>query len=289
MKKSLFFLFAFCILIILILTGCASKTSKNNKEKIVTSFYPMYIIGINLTKNIEDVVVDNMTDTTIGCLHNYTLQTSDLRKIENANIFIENGFGLEHFMDKITRSYPNLKLIDTSKAELETVTDEEDINGHVWNSIENYKKQVNYICDRLSELDAKNSEKYIQNAKEYINKINKINTYRSENTEYVISCNEALIYLLNEANLQVIPVYTDHDESSLSGGKLAEIIDQAKQKNVKAIFVDKNDNLKNAELIENETGIKIVKLDACLTGDNNTDSYINAMEYNYNEIKKTLE
>lgn len=35
-------------------------------------------------------------------------------KIENADIFIQNGLGLEIFMDKIFTIYPNLKVLDAS-------------------------------------------------------------------------------------------------------------------------------------------------------------------------------
>ena len=41
----------------------------------------MYIIALNLTKDAKNIELNNMTDSSIGCLHNYTLTTNDLKKI----------------------------------------------------------------------------------------------------------------------------------------------------------------------------------------------------------------
>ena len=104
MKKTIKLI---CILLILIiLTGCTTtKQEKDDKFKIVTSFYPIYIIALNLTDGIDNVIVENMTETNVGCLHDYTLTTNDLIKLEDADVFIQNGLGIETFIQKVTESY----------------------------------------------------------------------------------------------------------------------------------------------------------------------------------------
>ena len=161
--------------------------------------------------------------------------------------------------------------------------------GHVWTDIENYKEQVQYIVDRLIELYPNNKEIYINNENKYIGSLNNLVQYKNSEDTYVISCNEDLEYLLKSANLNVIPVYTDHDESSLSSGKIAEIIALAKEKDVKVIFIDKNDDEKNAKIFAEETGAKIISLDSCLTGENNKDAYLETMEKNFEILRNELE
>ena len=286
MKKYIIAIICVCLAIVLIIAGVNKKEEQTNNEKIVTSFYPMYIIALNLTQGAQNIQLENMADNSVGCIHNYTLQTSDLKKIENAKIFIKNGFDLENFMDKIINTYPNLKIIDTQNAPLNIVEDEEGKNGHVWNNLENYKMQVQYISEKLQEQDKENAEIYKRNEQKYLEKLDALKPYKSLNKEYVISCNEALAYILDEAGFKTIDVYTDHDESSLSSGKIAEVVDLARKNNIKAIFVEKNDDLKNANIIANETGAKIVVLDANLTGTGTIDSYIKAMQDNYNKIRQ---
>ena len=92
MKKIflLVFILFFCV-------GCGNSAD-NNKLKIVTSFYPMYVDAINITKNIDDVEVINLTKPQTGCLHDYQLTTEDMKTLEKADIFIVNGLGMENFL-----------------------------------------------------------------------------------------------------------------------------------------------------------------------------------------------
>ena len=79
-KKTTIFLVIAVILILLIsiiLYRNITKEEKNENEnfKIVTTFYPIYIMAANITQGAENVELTNMTDTNIGCLHDYTLTT----------------------------------------------------------------------------------------------------------------------------------------------------------------------------------------------------------------------
>ena len=287
--KKIIFTSIVMILLLLILTGCGNKKEENNSFSVVTSFYPMYIIAINLCDGI-DVNVENMTDTAVGCLHDYTLQTKDLRKVENADMFIINGLGVENFIDKITENRENLYISDTSKADLYLIQDENETNGHVWNNTENYIKQIEIVKEDLIKNNSENTDKYEQNAQNYITKIKELenNRFISQETKYVVSCNEALEYILDEANLEVIPVYTEHEESTLSGNMLSDIINEVKDKNINAIFIDKNDDRTNAELIAKETGAQIYVLDSGLSGDLDKNAYIETMNKNYDILKEAI-
>ena len=277
------------IFLLLVLTGCGSQKEKNNSFSVVTSFYPMYIIAINLCDGI-DVNVENMTDTTVGCLHDYTLQTKDLRKVENADMFIINGLGVENFIDKITENREKLYVSDASKSDLYLIQDENEINGHVWNNTENYIKQIETVKEDLIKNNPENKDKYEQNAEEYTNKIKELenNRFISQERKFVVSCNEALAYILDEANLEVIPVYTDHEESTLSGNMLSDIINEVKNKNINAIFIDKNDDRTNAELIAKETNAQIYVLDSGLSGELDKNAYIDTMNKNYDVLREAI-
>ena len=58
----------------LLFIGCSNNTNSNKTTdddtlNIVTSFYPLYISTINITKDIPNVSVTNMTKSQTGCLH----------------------------------------------------------------------------------------------------------------------------------------------------------------------------------------------------------------------------
>lgn len=294
MKKVYIGIFLLILIILIILTGCTKKVNltEDDKYKIVTSFYPMYIIALNITDGVEDVSLTNMTDNNVGCLHNYTLQTADLKVLSKANLFIMNGLEVETFVDKIRTEYANLEVIDTSTVEMKLIQDSHGINGHVWNSIDNYIEQVDAVLNGLCAGNPDNTDKYTENAEKYMAKLNKLKQeqYIAKEGTAVISCNESLAYMLNDAKLDVIEVYSDHEQSSaLSTEQLSNVIQEAKDKNVKAIFIAKGDNRKTAETIATEIGANIYELDANLSGEENKDAYINSMTNNYKILKECLE
>ncbi len=95
--------------------GCNNVDSNKTNEdtlNIVTSFYPLYISTINITKDIPNVTVTNMTKSQTGCLHDYQLTPQDLKTLEKADILVVNGAGMESFLDDIISQYPNLQIVD---------------------------------------------------------------------------------------------------------------------------------------------------------------------------------
>ena len=265
--------------------------TEENKYKVITSFYPMYIIALNITDGVDTVSVSNMTDNNIGCLHNYTLQAKDLRELSKASMFIMNGLEVKTFVDKIRTEYENLEVIDTSTVEMRLIQDSHGINGHVWNSIDNYIAQVDAVLNGLCAGNPENTKLYTENAEKYMAKLNKLKQeqYIAKEGISAISCNEALAYMLNDSKIDVIEVYSDHEQNALSTEELSNVIKEAKQKNVKAIFIAKGDNRKTAEIIAGEIGAKIYELDANLSGPENKDAYINNMINNYKILKECLE
>ena len=116
-KKIIATLIIVIAIISLIIYSNFNKREKQDKDKIkiLTSFYPIYIMTLNITKGANNVEVSNMAEKLTGCIHDYTLTTTDLRKFEDADIFIQNGAGLESFTDKITSSYGNVKIISAAE------------------------------------------------------------------------------------------------------------------------------------------------------------------------------
>lgn len=117
MKKLL--LVVLSLMTMMVFTACGSektstsqedKANSEDKIKIVTSFYPIYIETLNVTKGIDGVVVENMTKPQTGCLHDYQMTPADMKKLENADVFIANGAGMESFLQDVIDNQKNLNL-----------------------------------------------------------------------------------------------------------------------------------------------------------------------------------
>ena len=299
MKKYLKYIIAIIVIVLIITTLVilninrnSQKKQESNTTKVVTSFYPMYIIAENLIDGANNVELENMADVNVGCLHDYTLMTEDIKKVEEADIFISNGLGMESFIDKLIEANSNMKVIDSSQDIENAINSEEETNPHIWTSIDNYILQVQTIASGLKEYDPENKDIYEENEKAYIDELENLkNKFDGELNDLegkkAVCLNEAFEYMGEELGLELLTVQTDHEESTMSAEMLKNIIDTVKEENIEIIIIDKNDNKSNAETIANETGAKIYELNSGLTGNLDKDAYIKQMEENIEILKNT--
>ena len=258
--------------------------------KIVTSFYPIYIMTLNITNGAENIEVSNMAENYVGCIHDYTLTTTDLKKFENADIFVQNGYDMEQFSQKIIDSYPDVKMVDSSTKITDFVQDGEEVNPHFWTSIDNYILQVEAITEGLKELDSSNSDLFEQNKNICVQKLQELKSSYEENSvneRQVVSLNEAFSYLFKFIGVNEILIETDHENNSLSAETVREVIEKVKSSGIQAIVIGQNDDDQNANLIASETGATVYRLNDAMSGDGSLDSYINTMKENL-EILKTM-
>ena len=104
------------VLLLFSSSGCAKRAADREENfSIVASFYPMYIMLLNITDGVEGVQVHVMAQQHTGCLHDYQLQNSDMQELTQADVFVINGAGMESFLDRVTAQLPNLPVITASE------------------------------------------------------------------------------------------------------------------------------------------------------------------------------
>ena len=301
--NKIFKVFLVMALSIVFLSACGrnsaiDKDKENGKAfTVVTSFYPMYIATINITKDISGVKVINMTKPQTGCLHDYQLVPEDMQKLEKANAFVVNGAGMEVFLDKAVKQQPKLKIVDASK-NIPLLKDENgEENPHVWVSVSNAIIQVNNIAEQLAALDPVNAEKYKNNAGVYTKKLEALRTDMHSSldnvkTKDIITFHEAFPYFAKEFNLNIVDVIEREPGAEPSPKELEETIDKVKELKVKALFAEPQYPAKAAEVIAKETGAKVYTLDPAVTGESKADAYddyINTMKKNLDVLKEALQ
>lgn len=91
----------------------AMKSS--DKINIVTTIYPVYLIGLNLADQTDNIEITSLINRNTGCLHDYQLTAEDMKTIATADVLVINGGGMEGFLEDITANYPDLTIVDASK------------------------------------------------------------------------------------------------------------------------------------------------------------------------------
>lgn len=289
-------------IILVILVLCLISTfylvskleKKEDNFKIVTSFYPVYVITSNIAKDIEGIEVVNMAPSNVGCIHDYTLTTNDIKKIEESDIFVINGAGMEENIENVLNNY-NLNIIDSSKdiSLLKYIhDDEEEYNPHIWINPNNYLIQIENITNGLIKYDSKNKDKYLHNKEIYVDKINKlIDDMKSIDlsNKNVIIFHESFEYLKDILNMNIKYVVSIDEDESLTTSMLRKIIEEIKKNNIEIAFIESQLDSNIINLVKNEVNIEFYTLDSLVTGDNTLDSYINGMNYNIAILKEVLE
>lgn len=263
---------------------------------IVTSFYPMYVSTINVTKDIPGVQVINMTQPQTGCLHDYQLTPQDIRTLESADVFVVNGAGMEAFLDKVIGQLPQLKIVDASRG-IELLRDGNgEENPHVWVSISNAILQVNNIAEQLATIDPGNADLYRANAGEYVQKLSDLRDRMHQNLDNlpnknIITFHEAFPYFAREFNLNIVGVVEREPGTEPSPRELAETIQKVRDLNVRALFAEPQYPYKAAATISMETGAQMYFLDPAVTGEAKADvydDYLDVMEKNTRILVEAL-
>ncbi|HWT26525.1 MAG TPA: zinc ABC transporter substrate-binding protein, partial [Mobilitalea sp.] len=124
MKKKLLFLISIMLIItavagfITILSAPKQKDTLYQDDgniHLVTTFYPVYIIALNLTDQVPRITLKNLTDMKTGCLEDYQMTTENMKVLNSAEVLMLNGGGIESFLSDTLKNYPNLPVIDLSK------------------------------------------------------------------------------------------------------------------------------------------------------------------------------
>ena len=297
LKKKLGFLCG--VMLILSLAGyfvClfAGGSKKLNKEEflVVTSFYPMYVLTQNLTRDIEGITVANLTENQTGCLHDYQLTSRDMKLLADADAFVINGAGMELFMDKVLEGCEELHIIEAShgipllegvehdhhhESESEVIQEEDFIlteheeeehahrhgeNGHVWLDVERYRQQLAAITKELQILLPEQTEQLEKAAATYDAKLQTLCLELHKVKEQtqgvpVVIFHEAFAYLAEPLEMEVLMALALDEETVPGAGEIAEVIEEIKYHGAALILIEEA-YAQHAEKILRETNARVV-------------------------------
>lgn len=264
--------------------------------QIVTSFYPIYVLTVNIAGDVPGVRVTNMTEPQSGCLHDYELSPADMKTLEKADLFVINGAGMESFMDEVRDAYPELAVVEAAEG-IPLIIDEStgEANPHVWVSVSNAIRQVENIKKALSEADPGHEEYYSRNADAFMAKLEAQKermhgALKDISSRDIVTFHEAFPYFAQEFGLNIAAVIEREPGTEPSSAELGETIDIINDLGVRAIFAEPQYSAKAAETIASETGAKVYLLDPLVTGpkDADPDSYVDTMEKNLQTLIEAL-
>lgn len=312
-------------LVLFLLTGCGStqKTTagdtKNDqaqgeKLSVYTSFYPMYDFASKIGGDKVNIV--NMVPAGTEP-HDWEPTASDITGLEKTDVFIYNGAGMEHWVGDVLKSIQNKDLIAVEASEGLTLmeghhehededenkdedehSEEEEYDPHVWLSPLNAKKQMENIKNAFTKADPENKDYYEANYTKYAADFDALDkefkdTLSGFTKKDIIVSHEAFGYLCKAYGLNQIGIEGLSPDSEPDPARMAEIIEFAKEHDVKVIFFEELVSPKVAKTIADATKAETAVLSPIegLSDEQQAagDDYFSVMRQNLKELKAALQ
>lgn len=288
--------FLFVVLFLLgIFSGCSGK---KDQPQVVATTGPVCQFAQQLCQG-TDISVSQLITENVSCLHDYTLQVSQMRDAENARVVILSGAGLEDFMEDLLSGEKHV--IDSSLgiALLGTCEDEHEHDHghhhhgedpHIWLSPENGKIMARNICNGLAQIYPQHAETLSRNLQTLLTELDALQRYGKE-TLSDLSCRELVTfhdgfgYFAESFGLTVLEAVEEESGSEASAQTLKHLINLTSERGIPAIFTEVNGSTSAASVISRETGVAVFKLDMAMSG----EDYFSSMYRNINTVKEALE
>ncbi|MCI0764273.1 metal ABC transporter substrate-binding protein [Bacillus sp. TL12] len=314
MKKRLM-VFSFILIFTLIFAGCSGKkdglAKKDGKLSVYTTIFPL----ADFAKKIGGDYVNVETIYPPGAdSHTYEPSQKQTVQVAKAELFVYNGAELEPFAEKMekTLNKENVKVVNASKGfDLIASSEEEhheheedhkeeehhhhDKDPHVWLDPTLAMKQAEKIKDALVELQPDHKKEFEKNFAALQTKFTDLDDHfksvvSDAKTKDILVSHAAYGYWEKRYGLKQIPVAGVSASDEPSQKELANISKTAKEHGLKYILFETFSTPKVAEVIQKETGTKILRLNhlATISEDDakKNKDYFTLMEENVNALKE---
>ncbi|MBO0602974.1 zinc ABC transporter substrate-binding protein [Sporosarcina sp. E16_3] len=324
MNKKLFFIIS--LLTIILLSACGAKSTSTEKVatgtkklSIFTTVYPLQYF----TERIGGEYVDVKSIYPAGAdEHTFDPTQKDMMGLADSDLFFYIGLGLEGFVENAEKTMKNehVKMIATAEAIPDEMLDEghsdeghdEDakhdeqgheghnhgvVDPHVWISPLLSVELATSIKDALivskPEMKDEFEKNYEQLKVELVELDSKFKVMASNVPSKTFFVSHASFgYLADSYGLEQVAIAGLNSQSEPSQKQLAQIVKEAKNKNIHYVLFEQNVSSKLTNVVRKELGAESLMLHnlGILTVDDekNNEDYFSLMEQNIETLKIAL-
>lgn len=285
----------FCTLLVLLalLPGCSSDAH----AEIAATTLPVYQLTTRLCEG-TGITVTRLVTESISCLHDYSLNVSQVRSLEAAKVIVVSGAGLEESMGDILSkdrciidSSVDIQLLGCEEHEHSHEdnghTHEED--PHIWLAPQNAMSMAKNICKGLCEYKPEHRSVFEANLVALLDDLAALEQYGQEQLSS-LSCRELITfhdgfaYFAEAFDLEIIRAIEEESGSEASAQELKDMITTVREHHLPALFTERSGSVSAADIIAAETGAKVYSLDMAMAD----EDYFQAMYHNIDTIKEAL-
>lgn len=276
-KKYLCTLFAaLTALTLLAASGC--ETSSDGKLHIVCTIFPQYDWVRELTKGAQNVEVTLLEDSGAD-LHNFQPSAADKVSILNSDLFVYTGGESDNWARTLLKNAEkdvcSLDLIealgDRALTEEEGIEEsgehghehEDEIDEHIWLSVQNAKVLVSAIREELCAVDESNAALYQSNAASYLAELSALDeafektVSSAERSVLVFADRYPFRYLAHDYGLTCYAAFSGCSaESEASFATILTLVKHVEENALPYVMVLENSTQKTARTVIENTESK---------------------------------
>ncbi|HEV3090729.1 MAG TPA: metal ABC transporter substrate-binding protein [Candidatus Cybelea sp.] len=218
----------------------------------------------------------------------------DVATIADAAVLVENGAGLETWLDRLLRDAASKKLRVVVCTQGLPV---KDLNPHLWMDPQLAKRYVHSIRDALIAADPPHAKAYRINAFRYDHQLDELTAsiQRQINTippsqRYMIVFHNAWQYYNDRFGITTLGFVERNPGQEPNPQQVAQLVDLAKQHHVRGVFSEPEYSPKILYAIAQGGGIKVVEdlYDDSVGTDARVANYVAMLNYDTGVIVNTL-
>ncbi|WP_276351993.1 metal ABC transporter substrate-binding protein [Cohnella caldifontis] len=293
---------------VLILSGCGRNggAQAEGKVSVVTTFYPLYFLAVQIGG--EDAHVVNLIPTGVEP-HDWSPKSRDLQTVSQARLFLYNGAGLEawteDFLGGIGKS-GSLTAVEASQGIplIKGASEEADGHGdtgvdpHTWVSPKSVLVMAGNVKEAFVQADPAHSKAYESRYEALKNRLSELDAeFGKELAPYqgrdIVVSHQAFGYLCRDYGLKQVAVMGLSAEAEPRAQDLVDVIRFIKENGIKTIFFEELVSNKLTETIAGETDARMLELNP-LEGlspeqEKAGEDYFSLMRRNLQNLVKALQ
>lgn len=280
------------VAVFFLLPGCMPA----EKAEIAATTLPVYEFTVRLCEG-TGLRVTRLVTESVSCLHDYTLQVSQMRAIEGAETIVISGAGLEDFLhdalvskdDPIEAAHGMALLCPAEEHHHEEGHHHHEGDPHIWLSPIRAKTMAQNIYEGLCRDFPEFSDIFSGNLTGLLSDLDELQAYgesqlASLSTRQLVTFHDGFSYFAEAFGLTILKAVEEESGAEASAAELIQLIQLVQRHNLPAIFTETNGADAAAKIIAAETGASLYNLDMAMSG----TSYFEAMYHNIDTIKEAL-
>lgn len=304
MKKNNFMvpLILSALLCFFCFAGCGTAPAPSaDGFTVAATTYPVYLLTQMVTEGVENVTLHPIINQPISCPHDYSLSVNDMKLVEQADVLIQNGGGLEPFVTDLLDAMPDLPVVDCSEGiHLLSYqghdTEAAEPDPHFWLDPHRAAQMVETIGAGLAQADPENGPQYEKNAAAAAQALRTYGDTLPERFS-AVTCKELVTfhdgfgYLAEACGLTILKSIEEEAGSEVSAKEISAIAALLKSHQIPAVFCEENGSDSAASAVARETGASIGTLTLMMSGPQDAASpnlYYTMMDENLETLATLL-